>query len=238
MAHLDYDFHSMRAQKARTYVRLQGGLVTLLAWLCGFLVVGGAGLLVVGWAVGWLVMSCAALPYMIVIWYYHDLKHLPTGKTDAVTDVLSGDILGQLPETPSPRWSTSGSWNCRTTPPHPSRPRPVERAFPAPKSPPPNVPKAAPTAARRPLGPSTTALGPRPDFQPKPLELRPPTTRYVRDSWDRQVWIQPTAAQRGDPKGIRSLAVSGSGSFETLPGLTPDRHANSRRQNRERRVSS
>lgn len=102
MAHLDYDFHSMRAQKARTYVRLQGGLVTLLAWLCGFLVVGGAGLLVVGWAVGWLVMSCAALPYMIVIWYYHDLKHLPTGKTDAVTDVLSGDILGQLPETPSP----------------------------------------------------------------------------------------------------------------------------------------
>jgi ATP-dependent Clp protease ATP-binding subunit ClpC len=102
MAHLDYDFYSMRARKARIYVALQGSTVTLLAWLCGFMVVGGIGLLVIGWAAGWFVIGCAILPYMLVAWYHHDLRHLPTGQGDTVTDLLSGDILGQLPEKPSP----------------------------------------------------------------------------------------------------------------------------------------
>lgn len=102
MAHLDYDYHLLRAQKARLLIRLGAGMVTMLAWLCGVMVVGGIGLLVIAQPVGWLVLGFAALPYMVVTWFYHDLRHLPTGKGDTVTDILSGDILGQLPTKPTP----------------------------------------------------------------------------------------------------------------------------------------
>lgn len=103
VAHLDYNHHSLRAQKARVGARLAGLPITGIAWLLGTLLLGGVALLIgLGAPVGWLLIGLAAVPYMIVMWYHYDLKHLPSGKGDAVTDILSGDILGRLPAKPTP----------------------------------------------------------------------------------------------------------------------------------------
>jgi ATP-dependent Clp protease ATP-binding subunit ClpC len=102
MAHLDFDYHAMRAQKARVGVRLAGLPVVVLSWLGGLMVAGGLALVILGIATGWTVLGFAALPYMIVMWYHYDLRHLPTGSHDTVTDILSGDILGRLPAAPTP----------------------------------------------------------------------------------------------------------------------------------------
>lgn len=103
MAHLEYNYHSMRSQKARVGSRLAGVPITAIAWLLGVMLLGGVALLIgVGTAVGWLLIGLTAVPYMVVMWYHYDLRHLPSGKGDAVTDILSGDILGRLPIKPTP----------------------------------------------------------------------------------------------------------------------------------------
>lgn len=102
MAALGYQYHSMRAQKARVSVRLQGLPITAMKWLMLLMIVGGAALLAVEIALGWIVLALAAVPYMLVMWYDGDLHHLPSGRGEAVTDILSGDILGQLPSNPAP----------------------------------------------------------------------------------------------------------------------------------------
>lgn len=102
MAHLEYNYHSMRSQKARVGARLTGVPITAIAWLLGVMSLGGVALLIgAGTAVGWLLIGLAAVPYMVVMWYHYDLRHLPSGKGDAVTDILSGDILGRLPMKPT-----------------------------------------------------------------------------------------------------------------------------------------
>ncbi len=101
MASLEYQYHSMRAQKARIGVALQGPVIPSIIWLGVLLVALGAALIVTGMSIGWLVAGLASVPYMLVMWYRHDLKHLPSGKEGTVTAILSGDILGQLPANPT-----------------------------------------------------------------------------------------------------------------------------------------
>ena len=102
MAHLDYDYHSLRARKARVGVWLQGAPVTAMSWLLALLIVAGLGTLFLNISLGWVLLGLAAAPFMLVMWYHYDLRHLPTGRGEAVTEILSGDILGQLPAKPSP----------------------------------------------------------------------------------------------------------------------------------------
>lgn len=102
MAYLDYDYHSMRARKARVGVWLQGAPVTAMSWLLALLIVAGLGTLFLNISLGWVLLGLAAAPFMLVMWYHYDLRHLPTGRGEAVTEILSGDILGQLPAKPSP----------------------------------------------------------------------------------------------------------------------------------------
>ena len=74
-----------------------------MPWVAALLLLAGLALLVGGGtAVGWLVMSLASWPLMAHQWSKYELRHLPSGKTAGAHDILSGDILGQLPKNPSP----------------------------------------------------------------------------------------------------------------------------------------
>ncbi|PID30115.1 Clp protease [Candidatus Saccharibacteria bacterium] len=100
---ITFDYMNPRAVKARFGVQLRGGrrpMVIMCGWL---LVLLGAGLLVLGYSVGWLLIGLAALPYMVVKWYDGELHHLPSGQGVSIHSLMSGDVLGQLPEHPGPQ---------------------------------------------------------------------------------------------------------------------------------------
>jgi ATP-dependent Clp protease ATP-binding subunit ClpC len=99
---MTFDYHSLRAEKARIGWMLRKPTDMFLVVGAAALLAGGLALLSLGAAVGWLIVGLAALPYMLFVWYRHDLHHLPTGKSGSIDSVLSGDILGQLPKSPSP----------------------------------------------------------------------------------------------------------------------------------------
>ncbi len=98
-----FDYDAMRAAKARVGWHLRGQtrqLLSVSVWIC---LVLGVGILVLGVSAGWLLMSLAAVPWMLVCWYDGELRHLPSGGDTSATSLLSGDILGQLPKQPSPQ---------------------------------------------------------------------------------------------------------------------------------------
>jgi ATP-dependent Clp protease ATP-binding subunit ClpC len=89
---------------ARASRVLEGLWQRLLVVIAILLVISGIGLLVIGQAVGWLLLGIAAVPVMLVQWYRRELHHLPSPKdAKTIDDLLSGDILGQLPANPTPR---------------------------------------------------------------------------------------------------------------------------------------
>ena len=98
---LTFDYHSMRSVKARLGVRLKKWSLWLLV-LTALLVAGGGVLLVLAVPLGWLVLSLAALPYILYMWERHELRHLPSAKQGTIDAILSGDILGQLANNPTP----------------------------------------------------------------------------------------------------------------------------------------
>jgi ATP-dependent Clp protease ATP-binding subunit ClpC len=102
MADISIDYRSMRAQKARIGRRLNRTVAMLLWTSVVALSIAGAGLIFMKMPVGWTLIGLASLPYMLVMWRMHELHHLPTGKDNTATSRLSGDILGQLPNKPTP----------------------------------------------------------------------------------------------------------------------------------------
>ncbi|HTK39915.1 MAG TPA: AAA family ATPase [Patescibacteria group bacterium] len=100
---IEWNYHSVRAQKARVSVRLRGTPIRLLRVLAWMLLVFGVALLVLGVAFGWLVLTLAVLPWMVIKWYFGELHHLKSGPGNSVDSLLSGDILGQLPARPTPQ---------------------------------------------------------------------------------------------------------------------------------------
>jgi ATP-dependent Clp protease ATP-binding subunit ClpC len=102
MADISIDYRSMRAQKARIGRRLNRTVAMLLWTSVVALSIAGAGLIFMKTPVGWTLIGLASFPYMLVMWRKHELHHLPTGKDNTATSRLSGDILGQLPNKPTP----------------------------------------------------------------------------------------------------------------------------------------
>lgn len=101
---VEFDYHNVRAAKARAAARLHGLWYRILQLSAVLLIVLGVALLVYGWALGWLVLGCAALPAMVVQWYDGELKQLTArADSDKLIDRLSGDVLGHLPEHATPR---------------------------------------------------------------------------------------------------------------------------------------
>lgn len=95
---------SERAIKARFGRRINKTIRLLLVCLVALLVVLGAALLFVHSSLGWLCIGLAAAPLMLVEWWRGELHHIPAAKGPVTIDgVLSGDVLGQLGEQPTPR---------------------------------------------------------------------------------------------------------------------------------------
>ncbi len=104
MEQLTFRYKSARAGKARLALRLQGTWIHILTALFFVLVLGGIALLASSLAIGWLVAGLAAVPAMVVQWYEGELRPLPpVGDAKAIDDVLAGDVLARLPDSPSPR---------------------------------------------------------------------------------------------------------------------------------------
>ena len=102
MAEVVFDYSSMRAGKARFGHMIQGAPLLAMKVFIALLVLGGAVALVGDISLGRIFLGIAAIPFMIVKWHAHDLKHLPSGKGDSIGDRISGDIVGQLPEKATP----------------------------------------------------------------------------------------------------------------------------------------
>ncbi len=103
MENLEFHYGSIRAQKARISVQLSGIWRRLLPVMAVLLFLSGATLVVLGMPFGWFVIGLAGIPMMIKQWYEHELHHLSSPRTvDSLDDIISGDILGQLPKNPTP----------------------------------------------------------------------------------------------------------------------------------------
>lgn len=104
MVGTDFQYHSPRAQKARIGRRLTLRLARLLRVGALLLVVIGGGLLALHSPGGWFVISLAVVPLMVAQWAQDELHHLPAlTRRERIDDVLSGDVLGQLPQHPTPQ---------------------------------------------------------------------------------------------------------------------------------------
>lgn len=101
MADLIWNYDSERAAKARMGVRLSGNVGMIIVAAGWLLAAGGLAAVVFGWPIGWLLMSLAAPSYMLHRWYNGELRHLPTGDTNAIDGLVSGDSLGRLPRNPT-----------------------------------------------------------------------------------------------------------------------------------------
>ncbi|HEY5695708.1 MAG TPA: AAA family ATPase, partial [Candidatus Saccharimonadales bacterium] len=104
MDSLEFRHESMRSQKARIGAMLRGAWARLLPVIAVLLFVAGVGLLALMQPLGWFFAGVAVIPVMYRKWYDHDLHHLAAAKKPrTVDDILSADILGQLPKNPTPK---------------------------------------------------------------------------------------------------------------------------------------
>ncbi len=99
-----FNYASERAVKARFGARLTKPLRIILLVTTLVFALGGVALVVGGLSIGWLIVGFAALPLMVHEWWSGHLHHLPSPTNQVTIDqVLSGDILGQLGEHPTPK---------------------------------------------------------------------------------------------------------------------------------------
>lgn len=97
-----FNSKSQRAQRARLGHQLS-------PWAPSFeisvalLLVAGIVMLVFGMAAGWALVGLAAVPAMVVEWYKRELRDMPIVKDGTrVDDLMDGELLGILPDQPSP----------------------------------------------------------------------------------------------------------------------------------------
>ena len=97
----DFHYDSLRAKKARLGVQM--GRFDHWWWAPFVLLIAGAGaLLAIELPLGWFVASLAVVPYGLHRWYQGEIAHLPISGSTA-DGLLTGDVLGRLPATPTPR---------------------------------------------------------------------------------------------------------------------------------------
>lgn len=98
------DFGSERAGKARFAKVLSHTMLSLLRVLIVVLIIAGVGLVLLGASLGWLVISFAALPYVVIAWHKGELKDIPPkAESRTIDSVLPSNILGALPKDASPK---------------------------------------------------------------------------------------------------------------------------------------
>ena len=107
-----YNGKSERALKARFGHRISKTMRLLLISLMVSLAILGIVLLFLHSAAGWLLIGLAAIPLMLFEWWQGELHRVPTAKGPVTVDgVLSGDVLGQLGEQPTPKQLATATSN-------------------------------------------------------------------------------------------------------------------------------
>lgn len=97
------ELRGLRATKARFGASIRGVPLRLLTITAILLAVAGVALVFIQDALGWLLIALALVPAMLVEWWNGELKELAVSKKPAeITDVLAGDVLGQLSPAPTP----------------------------------------------------------------------------------------------------------------------------------------
>ncbi len=98
-----FDYYSRRSRLARSGWRLRQFSGAVLALIGAAFLAIGTLLLLQHMVVGWSSVGLAVVPFMILVWSRDALRHLPNGAGNAIDQVLSGDVLGQLPQKPTPQ---------------------------------------------------------------------------------------------------------------------------------------
>lgn len=104
MAVLSLNLSSERSVKAKTAKFMTTTVVMLLALAAAMLALGGLALLLVGIALGWLLVGLAAIPAMFVEWYHGELKSLPADTQRQSVDAwLEASLLAGLKSHSTPK---------------------------------------------------------------------------------------------------------------------------------------
>ncbi|MFZ1316819.1 MAG: AAA family ATPase [Candidatus Saccharimonas aalborgensis] len=102
MEDLTFDYYHSRAAEARLRVRLEGAPIIVIIVIGTILFALGVLLLFLASPLGWTCIGLVAVPAMLVWWYLHGLRHIPSAHHGGVEAWLSSDILGRLPKRPTP----------------------------------------------------------------------------------------------------------------------------------------
>lgn len=98
-----FNHRSLRAEKSRIGVHLsQIWRVVIGLGSLGLLTLG-AVVLVEGIAAGWLLIGLAPVGVMLLVWHKGELRKVPLGSGQSIDALLASDVLGRLPDNPSPR---------------------------------------------------------------------------------------------------------------------------------------
>lgn len=98
-----YDPHNPRIHHARQKRIFHHPAVIILNYiLVAIFIIGGIILLFFKIPIGWTLIGFTALPVMLVFWIKHYLATIPVGKSNAITDLLSPDLLLMITPTTSP----------------------------------------------------------------------------------------------------------------------------------------
>lgn len=99
-----FNYHSLRAQKARFSVRFGAVWHTLVGAISAALCIIGSWMLIEHGAIGWLLIGLSGPCVMITIWWQRDLKTANiSANPQTIDDVMAADILGKLPPRPTPQ---------------------------------------------------------------------------------------------------------------------------------------
>ena len=99
-----FRYDSIRAQKARIARMISPVWRVVLMASVSLLLLSGGMLVLVGEPLGWLLLGAAVVPYMTYMWWKGELRSLqPVQDHSSIDAILSSDVLGLLPKSPTPR---------------------------------------------------------------------------------------------------------------------------------------
>ena len=101
----EFNYHSLRAQKARFAVRFSGPLWQALIWLIVLVLLsGGVVMMIEHGAISWLFFGLIGPFVMLAIWWQGDLKTMAIDeKSETIDGLLAADVLGRLSRRPTPK---------------------------------------------------------------------------------------------------------------------------------------
>lgn len=99
-----FDYGSLRSQKARFSVRF-GKMWQIIAYMIAVTCVfAGTAMLISKDPLGWFLIGLSGPFVMVALWWRDDLRVMPINQpAETIDDLLAADVLGQLPEKPTPK---------------------------------------------------------------------------------------------------------------------------------------